>query len=64
MHIHKTYSRLSDCDFFDTSSNLAVEYLTEIHHLLTHSFRKLLILMDFNFMVTPLDVIKQMGISK
>ena len=39
MHIHKTYSRPGDCYFFDTTSTPAVEYLTEIHRLLTHSFR-------------------------
>ena len=39
MHIHKNYSQPSSCDYFDTTSALAVELMTEIHNLLTHSFR-------------------------
>ena len=39
MHIHKNYSRPSSCDYFDTTSTLAVDLVTEIHNLLTHSFR-------------------------
>ena len=39
MHTHKNYSQLSSCDYFDTTSTLAVDLMTEIHNLLTHSFR-------------------------
>ena len=39
MHIHKNYSQPSSCDYFDTTSALAVELMIEIHNLLTHSFR-------------------------
>ena len=38
MHIHKIYSQPSSCEYFDTSSKLAVGLMTEIHCLLTHSF--------------------------
>ena len=38
MHIHKQYSRSSACDYFDTTSTLAVTLMTEIHVLLTHTF--------------------------
>ena len=38
MHIHKHYSRPSSCDYFDTTSALAVAAMTEIHVLLTHTF--------------------------
>ena len=38
MHIHKNYSQPSSCDYFDTTSTLAVDLMTEIHNLLTHSF--------------------------
>ena len=37
MHIYKGYSRPSSCDYFDTSSKLAISLLTEIHRHLTHS---------------------------
>ena len=39
MHIYKGYSRPSSCDYFDTSSELAISLSTEIHHHLTHSFQ-------------------------
>ena len=39
MHIHKNYSRSSPCDYFDTTSALAVGLMTEVHSLLTHSFQ-------------------------
>ena len=38
MHIHKHYSRSSACDYFDTTSPLAVAIMTELHALLTHAF--------------------------
>ena len=38
MYIHKQYSRSSACDYFDTTSILAVTLMTEIHVLLTHTF--------------------------
>ena len=38
MHIYHTYSRPSVSDYLDTSSELAINLLTKIHHL-THSFR-------------------------
>ena len=38
MHIHKHYSQPSSCDYFDTTSALAVEVMTEIHVFLTHAF--------------------------
>ena len=38
MHIYKQYSRSSACDYFDTTSTLAVTLMTEIHVLLTHTF--------------------------
>ena len=38
MHIHKQYSQSSACDYFDTTSTLAVTLMTEIHVLLTHTF--------------------------
>ena len=38
MYIHKQYSRSSACDYFDTTSTLAVTLMTEIHVLLTHTF--------------------------
>ena len=38
MHIHKQYSLSSACDYFDTTSTLAVTLMTEIHVLLTHTF--------------------------
>ena len=38
MHIHKQYSRSSACDYFDTTSTLAVTLMAEIHVLLTHTF--------------------------
>ena len=39
MHIYKGYSHPSTCDYFDTSSKLAISLLTKIHHHLTHSFQ-------------------------
>ena len=39
MHIYKGYSHPFSCDYFDTSSNPAIDLLTEIYHLLTHSFQ-------------------------
>ena len=39
MHIYKSHSRPSSCDYFDTSSELAINLLTKIHHHLTHSFQ-------------------------
>ena len=39
MHIYKGYSRSSSCDYLDTDSSLAIELLTVIHRLLTHSFQ-------------------------
>ena len=39
MHIYKSYSHPSSCDYFDTSSELATGLLTEIHCLRMHSFR-------------------------
>ena len=39
MHIYESYSHPSSCDYFDTTSELAIGLLTEIHCLLTHSFR-------------------------
>ena len=39
MHIHKGYCRPSSCYYLDTDSYLAIELLTVIHHLLTHSFQ-------------------------
>ena len=39
MHIHNNYSQPSSCDYFDTTSALAVGLMTEIHSFLTHSFR-------------------------
>ena len=39
MHIYKGYSCPSSCDYFDTSSELAISLLTDIHHDLTHSFQ-------------------------
>ena len=39
MHIYKSYSRPSSCDYLDTDSYLAIELLTVIHRLLTHSFQ-------------------------
>ena len=38
MYIHKQYSQSSACDYFDTTSTLAVTLMTEIHVLLTHTF--------------------------
>ena len=38
MHINKHYSRSSACDYFDTTSALAVAIMTEIHVLLTRTF--------------------------
>ena len=38
MHIHKQYSRSSACDYFDTTSTIAVALMSEIHVLLTHTF--------------------------
>ena len=38
MHIHKQYSRSSACDYFDTTSTLAVTLMIEIHVLFTHTF--------------------------
>ena len=38
MHIQKQYSRSSACDYFDTTSTLAITLITEIHVLLTHTF--------------------------
>ena len=37
MHIHKQYSPPSACDYFDSTSTLAVTLMTEIHVLLTHT---------------------------
>ena len=39
MHIYKGYSRPSACDYLDTDSYLAIDLLTVIHRLLTHSFQ-------------------------
>ena len=39
MHIHTHYSGPSASDYLDTDSCLAIELLTEVHHLLTHSFQ-------------------------
>ena len=39
MHIYKGYSRPSVCDYLDTDSYLAIDLLTVINHLLTHSFQ-------------------------
>ena len=39
MHIHTCYSRSSASDYLDTESNLAIELLTEVHRILTHSFQ-------------------------
>ena len=39
MHIHKNYSQPSSCDYFGITSTLAVDLMTEIHNLLTHSFQ-------------------------
>ena len=39
MHIYKNYSRSSLSDYLDTSSELAINLLTKIHHHLTHSFQ-------------------------
>ena len=39
MQIYKGYSHPSSCDYFDTSSKLAISLLTEIHCHLTHSFQ-------------------------
>ena len=38
MHIYQTYSRPSASDYLDTSSELAIDLLTKIHHHMTHSF--------------------------
>ena len=56
MHIHKCYSRSSSCDYYDTTSALAVEVMTDIHNLLTHVF-ELLMTMDFSSIDILLDVI-------
>ena len=39
MHIYHTYSCPSVSDYLDTSSELAINFLTKIHHHLTLSFR-------------------------
>ena len=39
MHIHTCYSCSSACDYLDMDSCLAIDLLTEVHHLLTHSFQ-------------------------
>ena len=39
MHIYKGYSHPSACDYLDTDSCLAIDLLTVIHRLLTHSFQ-------------------------
>ena len=39
MHIYRGYSRPSACHYLDTDSCLAIDLLTVIHHLLTHSFQ-------------------------
>ena len=61
MHIYKGYSHPSTCDYFDTSSELAISLLTEIHHHLTHS---LLMITDFNFMDILLAVAISMATSE
>ena len=39
MHIHTCYSHSSASDYLDTESCLAIDLSTEVHHLLTHTFR-------------------------
>ena len=39
MHIYKSYSHPSSRDYFDFTSKLAIGLFTDIHCLLTHSFR-------------------------
>ena len=39
MHIHTRYSHPSASDYLDTDSCLAIELLTEVHCLLTHTFQ-------------------------
>ena len=39
MHIYRGYSRPSVCDYLDTDSCLAIDLLTVIHRVLTHSFQ-------------------------
>ena len=39
MHIHTCYSHPSASDYLDTDSCLAIDLLTVVHHLLTHSFQ-------------------------
>ena len=53
MHIYKGYSHPSVCDYLDTESCLAIDLLTVIHRLLTHSFKSPMT-MDFNSMDTLL----------
>ena len=39
MHIYKRYSRPSACDYLNTDSCLAIDLLTVVHRLFTHSFQ-------------------------
>ena len=39
MHIYKGYSHPSVCDYLNTDSYIAIDLLTVIHRLLTHSFQ-------------------------
>ena len=39
MHIHTRYSHPSASDYLDTDSCLAIDLLTVVHRLLTHSFQ-------------------------